>query len=303
MNWLRILITRAAGMLSSRRRDFEFDEEMRSHLDALAEKHIRSGMSAEEARQAARREFGGLEQTKELYREQRGLPMLETLSQDLRYGLRMLGKSPAFTAVAVLTLALGIGANTAIFSVVYGVVLRPLPYPQPDRIVQLTESSRGASDEKDVTYQELQFLMDHRSPFASLASFTPIGFNLAMPADVERVNGLHVSSDYFAVLGIKPILGRGFRLDEDRGGGTRVALLGEGLWKRKTGSDHNILGQTIKLDGEPYTVIGVMPAGFERINTPLTHGETDVWVPLALVAQTVGSGQNLAVIGRLGADI
>jgi len=303
MNRIRAALARLLGLLTKSRGESELSLELTAHLEALAAENIRRGMSREEARQAARREFGGVEQTKELYRNQRGLPFLETFFNDLRFGLRMLRKSPGFTTVAVLTLALGIGANTAIFSVVYGVVLRPLPYSHPDRIVQLTESYRGESDEKDLTYAELQFLQEHRSSFDFLAAFTTVGFNFAVHSDAERVNGLYVSSEYFSVLGIRPILGEVFRPEDDRGDGTRVALLGEALWKRKTGADPNIIGKTIKLNGDPYTVIGVMPAGFERINTPFTHGETDVWAPLALVGRTVGSGQNLAVIGRLRADI
>jgi putative ABC transport system permease protein len=299
MNLLRTYLSRVTNLLRKNGLEKELDDEMRAHLELLVEEKIRKGMSALEAGHAARREFGGLEQNKELYREQRGLPFLETLLQDLRYALRTLHKNPSFAAIAILTLALGMGANTAIFSVVYGIALRPLPFPQPERVVQLVESSKGETQEKEVTYQELQFLEEHRAPFAYLASYTPVGFNLALQAEAERVNGLHVSSDYFQVLGIKPILGRDFQADEDQGGGARVALLSEALWKRDTGADPKIIGRIIKLDGEPFTVIGVLPAGFERINTPLTHGETELWVPLALVARTVGSGQNLAVIGRL----
>lgn len=303
MDRIREALARVKGSLNKSGSDSELNAELSAHLDALTAENIRRGMSPEGARQAARREFGGLEQAKELYRDQRGLPFLETLLQDLRFGLRMLRKSPGFTAVVVLTLALGIGANTSIFSVVYGIVVRPLPYLHPDRIVQLTESYRGESYEKDLTYLELQFLRDHRAAFEFLASFTPVGFNFEAPSGVERVSGLHVSSEYFAVLGINPILGRGFRPEEDQGDGARVVLLGEKLWKSKTGADPEIVGKTIKINGDPYTVIGVMPAGFERINTPFTHGETDVWAPLALVGRTVGSGQNLAVIGRLRAGV
>jgi len=221
-----------------------------------------------------------------------------TVLQDLRYGLRMLQKSPGFTAVAVITLALGIGANTAIFSVVYGVLLRPLPYPHPERVVQLCESDRHNLDEKDVTYPGFQFLQEHAALFQSLAVFTNVGFNLAIHDTAERVNGLHVSSEYFHILGASPLMGRTFSATEDSGDGERVAVLSSRLWQRM-GSDPHILGQSVQLDGAPYTVIGVISADFERLNTPLTHGETDVWAPVALVARTVGSGDNLAAIGRL----
>jgi len=222
---------------------------------------------------------------------------METLLQDVRFGLRMLRKSPGFTAIAIVTLALGIGANTAIFSVVYGALLRPLPYPHPERMVQICELYHNEKYERDVTYSELQFLR-HADAFESLAAFTNVGFNLPVHDSAERVNGLHVSADYFRLLGIQPLVGRTFSSDEDSGNGQQVAILGEGLWKRM-GGDRNVVGRTILLNGAGYVVIGVMPANFERLNTPLTHGETDVWAPMALVGRTVGSGENLAVIGRL----
>jgi putative ABC transport system permease protein len=218
--------------------------------------------------------------------------------QDVRYALRQLRRSPGFTAVALITLALGIGANTAIFSVVYGILLRPLPYEHPERIVELCELNQGHAYEKDLTYRQLQFLRAAGGPFQSLAAFTNVGFNLVAGGAAQRVNGLHVSSGYFQVLRVQPLLGRTFSADEDSADGSRVAILSEGLWKRM-GSDRTLVGRAVLLDGASFTVVGVMPADFERLNTPLTHGETEVWAPLALVRHTVGSEENLATIGRL----
>ena len=181
---------------------------------------------------------------------------------------------------------------------VYGILLRPLPYAHPERIVELCESARGQTYEKDLTYRQLEFLQANASAFQALGAFTNVGFNLVVGGAAQRVNGLHVSSSYFQVLGVSPLIGRTFSADEDSADGSRVALLSEGLWKRM-GSDRNVLGRTVLLDGAAYTVVGVMPADFERLNTPLTHGETEVWTPLALVRRTVGSGENLAVIGRI----
>ena len=299
MGWLRVAWQRMAGLLLKNKADRALAEELQSHIDALTSENVRRGLSAEEARYAARREFGGMEQIKEIYREQRGIPFLENVLQDFRFALRGLRRSPGFAAIAMITLALGIGANTAIFSVVYGILLRPLPNPQPERIVQITETYKGETYDKGFSYRELQFLKTQNWPMESLAGYTALGVTFARANDAERVNGLHVSSEYFQVLGMKPVLGRDFLPAEDRGDGTRVALLSYGLWRRRTGSDPNIAGQQIFLDGAAFTVVGVMPAGFERLNTPLTHGDTDVWVPLALVAHTVGSGQNLETIGRL----
>ena len=221
------------------------------------------------------------------------------LLQDVRYALRMLRNSPGFTAVAVLTLALGIGANTAVFSIVYGVVFRPLPYPQPRRIVQLTESSPAGTDEMDVTYQELQFLEQHSAAFQYVAGYTVQGYNLGVGNKTERVKGLPVSADYFHVLGIRPLLGRDFLPEENRGAGAHVVVLSYGAWKRQAGGDPEIVGRTITLDGEPFSVIGVMPPGLEATVDPIMPGATDVWTPLALVAQTAAQGQNVAVLGRI----
>ena len=233
------------------------------------------------------------------YRNQETLPFFETLLRDLKYGMRVLRKSPGFTAAAVLTLALGIGANTAVFSIVYGVVFRPLPYPHPHEIVQLIESSAAGSDEKDLTYKELQFLKHQDSPLEFLAGFTVLGSNLGVANRTERVKVVPVSADYFHALGIAPMLGRDFLPEEDRGNGSHVVILSYERWQRQAGADRGIIGRTITLDDEPYTVIGVMPPHLEATVDPILPGNTDVWTPLALVGRTVGEGENIAVLGRL----
>jgi putative ABC transport system permease protein len=218
--------------------------------------------------------------------------------QDVRYALRQLRRSPGFTTVAIATLALGIGADTAIFSVIYGILLRPLPYSHPERIVELCESYHNERYGKRLSYPDFQFLRARASGFESLAAITNVGFNLTSGNSTERVNGLHVSWDYFSVLGVPPLVGRTFFPEEDGGDGQPVAILSERLWKRM-GHDRRVLGRTVLLDGLPFVVIGVMPADFERLNTPLTRGETEVWAPLAVVGRTVGTGQNLTIIGRI----
>ncbi len=147
-----------------------------------------------------------------------------TLWQDLRYGLRVLAKSPAFTLVAVFTLALGIGANTAIFTIVYGVLLRPLPFPEPDRIVQLAESYKQATDEMDLDSREWKRLQDYGTPFESMAAYTSVGYNLAAGTGAEHLRGMPVSSQYFSVLGVQPALGRDFTEEDGSSGGQRVAI-------------------------------------------------------------------------------
>jgi putative ABC transport system permease protein len=230
---------------------------------------------------------------------------METFWQDVRFAARMLAKSPGFTAVAVLTLALGIGANTAIFTVVYGVLLRPLPFPEPDRIVQLAESYQTQSDEMSLTAKQFEHLREFGELFEHVAGYTDGGFNLATGNEAEHVRGVPASAEYFQVLGVHPALGRDFLPEEDQGDGQRVVILSHSLWKRHFGGDSSAIGQKVLLSGDAYTVIGVMPAGFDpRSNSDLHPGvRADVWVPLALVAKTAGSGENIDVIARLKAGV
>src|SRR5216683_500377 len=226
---------------------------------------------------------------------------MSTIWQDLRYAIRVLTRSPGFTVVAVLTLALGIGANTAIFTVVYGVLLRPLPFPEPDRIVQLAESYQTQSDEMSVSAKELESLREYGQLLEHIAGYTDVGFNLATGNEAEHVRGVPASAEYFQVLGVHPALGRDFLPEEDRGEGQRVAILSHELWMRRLGGDPGVIDQKILLSGDAYTLIGVMPAGFDpRSNSFLHPGvRAEVWVPLALVAKTAGSGENIGVIARL----
>jgi putative ABC transport system permease protein len=188
---------------------------------------------------------------------------MRSIWQDIRYAIRVLVKSPGFTAVAVITLALGIGANTAIFTVVYGVLLRPLPFPQPDRIVQLAETFRADSDEMDLSWNELEHLREYGQLFEHIAGYTDVGYNLATGNEAEHVRGVPASAEYFQVLGVHPALGRDFLPEEDRGEGQRVAILSHELWKRRFSGDPAVIGQKILLSGDAFTVVGVMQAGFD----------------------------------------
>jgi hypothetical protein len=189
----------------------ELSDELRFHLQGLIEEKVAKGMPAEEARYAALRELGGMEQIKEECRDMRRVNYFESFFQDVRYGLRMFAKNPGFTAVAVLTLAIGIGANTAIFSVVNSVLLRPLPFPQPDRIVQCLKQYKDGTG-SSVSVPLFNYWRDHNQVFDSLAAFDilPIGFNLAKSGEAERVPGVRVTAGFFQVLGIRPALGREF---------------------------------------------------------------------------------------------
>jgi len=212
---------------------------------------------------------------------------------DLRYALRTLAKSPGFTAVAVLTLALGIGPNTAIFSLVYGVLLKPLPYPESDRLVGLAETYQGNRSELDVTYDEFRFLEDHNPVFQRLAVSTEVGFSVFTGDIAERVNGLRASKDFFATLGVRPALGRDLLAEEDQMGGPSVALLSHGYWMRRFGGDPGVVGRAIALDGRPTAIVGVMPASFRWLSP------VDLWSTMGQVARSIGGGENLHLVGRL----
>jgi predicted permease len=214
--------------------------------------------------------------------------------QDVRYGLRKLRRSPGFTVLALLTLALGIGANTAVFSLVYGVLLRPLSYPHADRLVTPVWSEGTSGNIRaNVSMHEFRFWRDHNSVFASLAAFTGGGFNLSGRGQAERVSAEYVSPSYFPTLGVRPAIGRNFLPQENQGPGRPVAILSYGLWATHFGSDANVLGKSILLDGEPYTVVGVMPASFQPIE------QADLWIPIARASGPMASGYNQEVIGRL----
>src|SRR5436305_38857 len=212
---------------------------------------------------------------------------------DLRYALRTLAKSPGFTVVAVLTLALGIGPNTAIFSLVYGVLLKPLPYPESDRLVGLAETYQGNRSELDVTYDEFRFLADHNPVFQRLAVSTDVGFSVLTGDIAERVTGLRVSQDFFATLGVRPALGRDFLSEEDQMGGASVAILSPGYWMRRFGGDPGVVGRAIALDGRPTVIVGVMPPSFRWLSP------VDVWSTMGQVARSIGGGENLHFVGRL----
>src|ERR671932_694121 len=200
---------------------------------------------------------------------------MNRLLQDVRFGLRTLLKRPGFTLVALLTLALGVGANTAIFSVVNAVLLRPLPYKDPDRLVRLSESSQQGPG-MSISYPNFKDWRAQGTVFEGLAAARFEDFNLTGADEPERLQGRNVSWNFFDVLGVRPALGRTFRAEEDHAGAPRVCVISYGLWQRRFGSDEKAVGKAVTLNGESYTVVGVLPAGY-RFGTP-----TDVFVPIGL---------------------
>jgi predicted permease len=276
-----------------RQLDKECEQELEAHLQIETDENIARGMTPQEAHYAAQRKFGNTTLIREEIYYMNSLGWLDSLWQDLRFALRMLRKNPGFTIVAILTLALGIGGNTAMFSVVYGVLLRPLPYPAPERIVQIARTYRGQEDFSDFTANAFDFWQEHRDPFQFIAASTGVGFNLVGAGEPERINALRVSANYFDVYGVGPFMGRRFAGDEDRVGGPQVAVLSYGLWKAHFNGDAGAVGRSVALDGVPYTVIGVMPAGFASIPP------ADLWTTIGPVRQSVGRGQNYRVLARL----
>jgi putative ABC transport system permease protein len=218
---------------------------------------------------------------------------MNALIQDVKYALRTMGKNPGFTAVALVTLALGIGANTAMFSVVYGVLLSPLPYPEPESIIRISGILRGEPLEAGFTADAFDYWKQHRDPFESIAASVGLGFNLVGAGRAERIQALRVSPEFFSVFGVRPLLGRSFTADDDHAGGPNVAVLNFSLWKEHFNGDNSAIGRSVSLDGVPYTVIGVMPRGFASIPP------ADLWTTLEPVRRTMGSGMNYQAIARL----
>ena len=304
----RELPARIRGLFSKHRRDADLDDEFAAHLDLLTQENIRRGMTREEARYAARREFGGVEQIKEIYRERRGLPMLETFLQDLRYGARMLRKNPGFTAIAILTLALGIGANTAIFSVVNSLLLTPPHYKQPEQLVMVWEQKpSGNWFQGSVSPANYFQWVDHNTVFDQIAVSYDDHANLtANNSDPEQLAYQGVSANLLSMLGTEPILGRTFSAQDAVPGNSDVAILSFGLWQRRFGGDRSVIGRKIQLDGNPCTVIGVMPRGFQLFikRGSFTGEQSELWSPIPFTAKSrVPRGRYLIAVARLKAGV
>lgn len=278
--WLRVQPSRIRGLLTRRGVDRDFERELGAHIDLLTEENLRRGMTPEEALRAARLRLGGVTQLRETNRELHGLPWLETLLQDVRYALRMLRKNPGFAAVAVLTLALGIGANSAIFSYINAFVIQSLPYPHSQRLMIFeTHNTRtGWTRESIYSTASLLDFISQNSSFEKVALWTQWEFNLTGGGPPTLIDGGRVSWNFFEALGATPMLGRTFTPNEDRPGEGRVAILSQGLWQSRYGGDPKIVGQNIMIGGEAYTVVGIMPAAFQF---PLM-GTANLWAPLAL---------------------
>jgi putative ABC transport system permease protein len=276
--WITSLISRTSTWLRPRAIDQDFANELDSHLAMLADENIRRGMQPEEARRAARIKLGGVTQLKETNRELRSLPVIETFLHDSRYALRMMRRNPGFTAVAVLTLALGIGANTAIFSVVYAVLLKPLPYANPNQLVSAFQANvQEGVPEDGTSYPNFEEWRAQNHVFSDLSTINFHQLTLTGSGEPSVVNTCVVTPQHFALLDVKPLQGRIFYPDDGKQGAPPVVILSENLWRGTLGADPKIVGSSITLDKRPFTVVGIMPAAFR---SPFINSKQDVWIPL-----------------------
>ena len=291
MSWL-------SGLFGKRKREKELDEEVRSHLEMAARESAGRGEKEEEAKRAARREFGNVGLVKEVMRDVWGWRWLEDLYEDARFGLRKLHKSPGFSVVAILTLALGIGANTAVFTVVNGVLLQPMPFPEADRLFLVSFSPQGGPFETGPSLSDSDYLefREQDRLFEHLTSFAASRVSLTGAGDAVQIRGASVTTDFFSTLQANTEMGRGFLAEEDQPGRDNVVVLSSKLWNERFGSDPQILGKTIRLDGISRTVVGIMPAGF---GFPY---DAQVWLPLAIRIDSHNS-YSRPVAGRLKAGI
>jgi len=290
-DWRQEILRRLASLKLMPTREAEIVEELAQHLDDRYQELLAGGATEPEARRTAweefdresllARELGSVERPVTLApvipgtRERRNF--MADLWLDLRYGVRMLAKAPGFTVLAVLTLALGIGANTALFSVVNGVLLNPLPYPQPDQLVTLDESKPNF-ETGSISYPNFLDWQKDNHTFTSMAISRNYSFNMTGLGDAERVRAAFITSDFFRVLGVKPAIGRTFAPGEDRVGAAPIALISASFWNRKLGSAHDVLGKALTLDGRSYAIVGVIPADFDLLLRNL--GTPEVYVPV-----------------------
>ena len=294
MRTLRAWMFRVASLFNRRKKDWEMEQEFQSHLQMEMEDKMRSGMTPEEARRAAMIKSGGLSSARESHREQRGLPFLETLFQDIRYGIRNLIKSPGFTFAAIAMLALGIGANTAMFSVVNAVLLCQLPYRQPDRLVQLweTEPAPGVFPFAGPDYLDWQA---QNKSLASSSLYSYTNFNLSRTGDSQVTRAITAQANFFATLGVPMLRGRSFTDGENQKGKDHVAILTYPLWQSFFGGREDVLNSTVQLDGEKYTVVGILPNWYR-------FSPVGLYVPLDMGPKGMGQRGNhsFRAIGRLG---
>lgn len=290
------------GWWRQKRKEEELEEEMRGHLEMATRERIERGEAAEEATRATRREFGNVELIKEVARELRGWSSLERILQDLRFGMRTLAKSPGFTVAAILTLALGIGANTTIFSVFKAVLLNSLPYRQPERLVRIAANNSHSPDAQNVSFGAVQDIKEQNRSFQSIASYRAWSGTLRGEGRPQNLRGMRVSANFFDSLGVSPELGRGFEDSEDRPNRWHVLLLSHSFWEGRFGGRREAIGKTISIDEEPFLIVGVLPENFQPTLFSPYAKPPEVWAPLGYAASEPNacrSCQHLHSVARL----
>ena len=297
MKLLSRMISMLRNLFRKQRVEDQLDAEVKAYVGLLADEKIAAGMSEREARRAARTESGGVEQVKQAVRDRRAGAGLEFLWQDVRFGMRQLGRNPGFTATVIVTLALSIGANTAIFSIVNALMLKSLPYPHPERIGTIFTRIQGAkaSDERHhVNGEQWELLRDNVPALISAVSgIRATGVNLEAGSLEQYVHNARVSAQYLDVLGIQPAMGRNFSAEEDRPHGPQAVILSDSLWRSLFGADRGIVGRSVLLKGMQFTVIGVLPPG------AVTPANADVYTALQPTHDGEGGGTNFEAIVRL----
>jgi putative ABC transport system permease protein len=297
MTRLRTFLFRVRALVRSRQMDRELDDEITSHLAEATEEYIQQGLSPEEARRAARRRFGGVPQAKEVYRQARSFMWLEELSRDLRYAVRTLRKSPTFTTTAAVSLALAIGANTAMFSVLNAVLLRPLPFRSPEQLAMLwTEDPTQNLREGRSTLWDVEQWRGQSQTFADMATFDSVSTVLTGANDAEQIIGASISPNLLPLLGVPPVLGRNFSTEETEQG-QRLVMISHRFWQSRFGGSSDAVGATLVLNGLPSQIVGVLPPGFQ-----IARFDADVWEPHA-THRGVRGPQTWFVIARLRPDV
>lgn len=303
MNNFRRMFQRLSSFFRKDSLDRDLNHEMASHLEMAVDENLKRGMSPEEARRQALVRFGGTQQAREHHRETRGLPWLDAMMHDLRFTLRTLRKDRSFTIIALLILGLGIGANVAVFSVVNTILLRPLPFPQPDRLVRIVEKGAGTNESnKTYTADATQDFQQRNRSFQSVSGYfafsTPDNFKLVGNGQPLPVTGILVAENFFQTLGVDPMMGRLFRPEEFVKHAQPVVLLSYPFWKRQMGGDRNIVGRTINLSNTSATVIGVLPEMWDFGSVFSPGAKVDLFVPY-IMDDFRDDGNDLALIGRL----
>src|SRR5215471_6875192 len=287
----------ARSVLRRGRIEREMDAELRFHLASYTDELVRSGIPEDEARRIARMEFGSSEPVKEDCRRALGLRLIDETAQDLRYAGRMLRQSPSFTALAVLILALGIGGNSAVFSVVNDWILKPPPYPEPNQLVAIWSLDSRKDGISGVSAADLYDWRDTLGVFQDVCGWTNPLFTLTRDGEPRQLVGARVNAGFFGMLGVRPSLGRDFLPEEDQAGSRPAVLLSDGLWRDAFGADPAVIGAAVEINGEGATVVGVMPPDF---HLPLM-GRANLWLPLALTSAQRGnrSSRSLNVMARV----